>query len=45
MPVRTGEHVPLLTGYVGEKLYLDLVFMLETMIGNRYILAVEDSFS
>ena len=27
MPVRTGEHVPFLTGYFGEKLYVDLVSM------------------
>ena len=45
MPVRTGEHVPLLTGYVGEKLYLDLVSMSETIRGNRYTLMAEDSFS
>ena len=25
VPVRTGEQVPSLTGYVGEKLYVDLV--------------------
>ena len=30
MPFRAGEHVPLLTGYVGEKLYVDLVSMSET---------------
>ena len=34
MPVKTGEHVPLLTGYVGEKLYKDLVSMLEKIKGN-----------
>ena len=34
MPVRTKEHVPSLTGYVGEKLCVDLVSMLETIIGN-----------
>ena len=33
MPVRTGENVPSLTGYVGEKLYIDLVSMLETLRG------------
>ena len=27
MPVRIGEHVPSLTGYVGEKMYVDLVSM------------------
>ena len=27
MPVRTGVHVPSLAGYVGEKLYMDLVSM------------------
>ena len=45
MPVQTGEHVPSLTGYVGEKLYMDLVSMLETIRGNRYMLTAEDSFS
>ena len=33
MPVRTSEHMPLLTRYV-EKLYSDLVSMLETIRGN-----------
>ena len=42
MPVRTGEYVPSLTGYVGEKLYVDLVSMLETIRRNRYMLKVED---
>ena len=45
MPVMTGEHVPLLTGYVGEKLYVDLVSIHKTMRGNRYMLMAEDSFS
>ena len=45
MPVQTGEYVPSLTGYVGEKLYVDLVSMSETIRGNRYILMAEDSFS
>ena len=45
MPVRTREHVPSLTGYEGEKLYVDLVSMLETMRGNRYMLMTKDSFS
>ena len=45
MPVQTGEHVPLLTGYIREKLYVDLVSMSETMRGNRYVLMVLDSFS
>ena len=35
MPVRTGEHVPSLTGYVGEKLYIDLVSMSDTVSGNQ----------
>ena len=43
--VRTGENVPSLTGYVGEKLYIDLVSMLDTMRGNRYLLTAEDNFS
>ena len=37
-------HVPLLAGYVGEKLYLDVVSKSETFRGNRYILMAEDSF-
>ena len=45
MPVRTGEHVPFLTGYVGEKLYVDLVSLSDTVRGNRYLLMAEDSFS
>ena len=34
MPVRTGEHLPSLTGYVEEKLYMDIVSMWETIRGN-----------
>ena len=45
MPVWTGKHVPSITGYVGEKLYVDLVSMSETTRGNRYMLRVEDNFS
>ena len=45
MPVRTGVHVPFLAGYVGEKLYMDLVSMSETIRGNQYMLMAEDSFS
>ena len=37
--------MPLLRGFVGEKLYVDLVSMLETIRGNRYMLMAEDSFS
>ena len=45
MPVRAGGHVQSLTGYVGETLYVDLVFMSETIRGNQYVLMAEDSFS
>ena len=45
MPVRTGEHVPSLTRYVGGKLYIDIVSMLNTVRGNQYLLMWEDSFS
>ena len=45
MPVRTGVHVPSLTGYVGERLYVDLVSMSDTVRGNGYLLMAEDSFS
>ena len=34
MPVRTGVHVPSLTGYMREKLYVDLVSMSDTLRGN-----------
>ena len=34
MPVRTEVHVPLLTEYVVEKLYIDLDSMSETVRGN-----------
>ena len=37
--------MPLLAGYVGEKLYVDLVSMSETIRGNQYMLTAEDSFS
>ena len=45
MLVRTREHIPSLTEYVGEKLHIDLVSMSDTMRGNRYLLTAEDSFS
>ena len=38
VPVRVGEHVPTLTGYVVEKLYIDIVLMSDTVRGNRYLL-------
>ena len=45
-PLEKDEYAEFsLTGYVGEKLYVDLVSMSETMRGNRYMLRVEDSFS
>ena len=44
VPSRVGENVPSLTGYVGEKLYIDLVSMSDTVRGNRYLLTAEDSF-
>ena len=37
VPARVGEHFPSLTGYVGEKLYIDLVSMSDTVRGNRYL--------
>ena len=45
MPVRTGAHMPSLTGYVGEKLYIDLVSLSDTVQGNRYLITEEDGFS
>ena len=44
IPVIAGEYVPLLTGYVGEKLYVVLVSMSETIRGNYHMLTAEDSF-
>ena len=44
IPVRTGEDVPSLTGYMGENLYMDLVSMSETIRGNGYMLTTKDSF-
>ena len=38
MLVRTGEQVSSLMGYVGEKLYIDVVSMSDTVRGNRYLL-------
>ena len=43
--VRTSAHMLSLTGYVGEKLYIDLVSMSDTVQGNRYLLKAEDGFS
>ena len=40
-----GNICAFIVGYVGEKLYIDLVSMWETVRGNRYILMAEDSFS
>ena len=45
LPERRGEHVPSLTGYVGEKSFIDLVSFAETPRENRYILTVMDGFS
>ena len=45
MHFRMGVHVPSLTGYVGEKLNIDIVSMAETIWGNRYMLMAEESFS
>ena len=45
MLLRTREHVPSLTVYVGEKLYIDLVSISDNTRGNRYLLSVEDNVS
>ena len=37
--------MPLLTGYVGEKLFMDLVSMSETIREKRYMLMAEDNYS
>ena len=41
--VRVGEHVPFLTRYVGEELYIDLVSISDNARGNCYLLTAEDS--
>ena len=38
MPVGTGEHGPSLEGYVGEKLYIDLVSISDPVRGNRRLM-------
>ena len=45
MPSWVREHVPSLTGYVGEKLYKYLVAMSDTVRGNCYLHRAKDSFS
>ena len=45
MPVRAGQCLPSLTGYIGEKVYVDLISMSETIFGNQFMLTTEDSFS
>ena len=44
MPARAGVNVPSLAGYVGEKMYMDLVSMSDKIRANRYLLTAKDSF-
>ena len=45
IPLQTREHIPFLTVYMGEKLFIDLVSMLATIRGNRYMFTAKDGFS
>ena len=42
---RVGIHVPSMVGNVGEKMFIDLVSMSETVRGNCYLLTVQNGFS
>ena len=42
---RVGIHAPSLVGNVGEKKFIDLVSMSETVQGNCYLLTIQDRFS
>ena len=43
--MKTGPHVPSVVGNVGEKIFIDLVSMSETVRKNRYMLTVQDGFT
>ena len=43
--VKTGPHVPSTVGNVGEKIFIDLVSMSETVRKNHYLLTVQDGFT
>ena len=43
--VKRGPHVPSTVGNVGEKVFIDLVSMSETVRENRYLLTVQDGFT
>ena len=43
--VKTGPHVPSVVSNVGEKVFIDLVSMSETVRKNRYMLTVQDGFT
>ena len=42
---KRGPHVPSSVRIVGEKIFIDLVSMSETMRKNRYMLTVQDGFT
>ncbi len=42
---KRGPHVPSTVGNVGEKVFIDLVSMSETVRKNRYMLTVQDGFT
>ena len=43
--MKTSPHVPSVVGNVGEKLFIDLVSMSETVRKNHYMLTVQDGFT
>ena len=43
--VKTGPHVLSVVGNVGEKIFIDLVSMSETVKKNHYMLTVQDGFT
>ena len=43
--MKTGPHVPSVVGNVGEKVFIYLVSMSETVRKNCYILTVQDGFT
>ena len=42
---KMGPHVPSTVEYVGEKLFIDLVTLSETVRKNHYLLTVQDWFT
>ena len=42
---KSGPRVPSTVGNIGEKVFIDLVLMSETVRKNRYMLTVQDGFT